>query len=192
MKLKMSDKSLFAILLRSPWWVSLLIVLLFALAARALLPAEYAVIGVLGAFPFLVIAAMAAWRQWRAPDPALLAAALDRAAAMPWGEFSALIEQALGRQGYSVSRLGGEGADFRLERQGQATVLSCRRWKAASHGIDALRQLEAARQAQDAQQAIYISLGPVSEPARRHAQAAGIRLIHGQELALLMTDGARR
>ena len=192
MKLKMSDKSLFAILLRSPWWVSLLIVLLAALAARALLPAQYVVIGVLATLPLVVVAAVAAWRQWRAPSPALLTAALERAGAMPWGEFSALVEQAMGRQGYSVSRLDGHGADFRLERQGQASVLSCRRWKAAGHGIDALRQLEAARQAQDAQQAIYISLGPVSEPARRHAQAAGIRLIHGQELALLMTDGTRR
>jgi restriction system protein len=190
MKFKMSEKSLFAFLLRSPWWVSLLLVLVFALAARALLPAEYAAMGALGAFPFLVIAIMAAWRQWRAPSPALLAAALERAAGMSWRDFSALLEQTLQGQGYSVTRLNGDAADFRLERQGRVSLLSCRRWKAASHGIDALRQLEAARQAQEAQQAIYISLGPVSDAARLHAQGAGIRLIHGADLALLMLGEA--
>jgi len=186
MKLKMAEKSLFAILLRSPWWISLSVAGLFALASSALLPAEYAAIGVLGGFPFLVIAVIAAWRQWRAPNPALLAAALERAGAMSWREFSAAVGQALGRQGYSVTRLDGTAADFRLERQGQVSLVSCRRWKAASHGIEVLRELDAARQAQGAQHAIYISLGPLTEQARRHAQEAGIRLIHGNDLALLM------
>jgi restriction system protein len=38
MKLKMSKNSLFAILLRSPWWMSFGLVAAIALAARALLP----------------------------------------------------------------------------------------------------------------------------------------------------------
>ena len=63
MKLKMSEKSLFAILLRSPWWVSLAIVAVFVLASSALLPSPYVAFGMMGAFPFLVIAIMAAWRQ---------------------------------------------------------------------------------------------------------------------------------
>jgi len=192
MKLKMAEKSLFAILLRSPWWISLIVAGLFALASKALLPAEYVAVGVLGGFPFLVIAVIAAWRQRRAPHPALLAAALERAKAMSWREFSAMVEQALGRQGYSVTRLDGTAADFRLERQGQMSLVSCRRWKAASHGIEALRELDAARQAQGAQHAIYISLGPLTEQARRHAQDAGIRLIHGNDLALLMANETRQ
>ena len=39
--LKMAPNSLFAILLRSPWWISVGIALVFALASKALLPAEY-------------------------------------------------------------------------------------------------------------------------------------------------------
>lgn len=186
MKLKMSDKSLFAILLRSPWWASLLLVLVFALAARALLPAEYAAVGVLGAFPFMVIAVMAAWRQWRAPRPARLDAALERAGAMNGREFLAWVEQAMARQGYVVSPTRGEATDLRLERNGQISLLSCRRWKAASHGVEALRQLEAACRAQDAHAGLYLSLLPVSDAARVHAQGAGIRLIHGRELAALL------
>ena len=41
MKLKMSENSLFAILLRSPWWISMVLVAVFALASGALLPAPY-------------------------------------------------------------------------------------------------------------------------------------------------------
>ena len=55
MKFKMAEKSLFAILLRSPWWISFGIALGFGLAAKALLPAEYVVFGALGGFPFVVV-----------------------------------------------------------------------------------------------------------------------------------------
>lgn len=188
MKLKMSDKSLFALLLRSPWWVSLLIVLGFSLAGRALLPSKYVVVAVLGTFPFMVTGVMSAWRQWREPGAAQLAAALARAGALSWREFAAAIESAMTRQGYQVTRLEGDAADFRLERLGRVSLLSGRRWKAASHGVEALRQLDAACRAQNAQEAVYLSLSPVSEAAERHAQGAGIRLVHGADLARLLLD----
>ena len=40
MKLRMAENSLFAILLRKPWWLSLAIAGVMALLALALLPAE--------------------------------------------------------------------------------------------------------------------------------------------------------
>jgi restriction system protein len=186
--LKMSDKSLFAVLLRSPWWVSLLIVLGFSLLARALLPPKYVMVAVLGTFPFVVTGVMSARRQWREPSAAQLTEALARVAAMSWREFAAAIEQAMVAQGYEVTRLDGEGeaADFRLERLGQVSLLSARRWKAANQGVEALRQLEVACRRQGVQQGIYVSLGPVSDAAERHAQGAGIRLVHELELARLM------
>lgn len=184
-KFQMNERSLFAVLLRSPWWVSALIVLVFGVVARALLPAEYALMVVLGTFPFLVIAAMAAWRQWRAPSAARLDAALERAAGLGWRDFAAWVEQAYARQGYTVTPLDGVAADFRLERQGQLSLLSCRRWKAASHGVEALRALQAACAPQGAH-GIYLSLGPVSEAAVRHAQQHGLQLLHGRALAQLL------
>jgi len=181
-KFRVNERSLFAVLLRSPWWVSVLVVLLVGLVARALLPADYALMAVLGTFPFLVIAAMAAWRQWRSPSAARLEAALARAAGLGWRDFALWVEQAAARQGYTVTRLDGEAADFRLERQGQLSLLSCRRWKAASHGVEALRALQAAC-AQQGAHGVYLSLGPVSEAAARHAQQHGLQLLHGPALA---------
>jgi restriction system protein len=185
MKLKMSEKSLFAILLRSPWWVSLLIVAAFVLVSGALLPAPYVAYGVIGGFPFLVIALIAAWRQRHAPSAARLAELLAQAGAMSWREFALRVEQVFVRQGYTVMRLEGESADFRLERRGQATLLSCRRWKAANHGVEALRSLQAACEQQGAR-GVYLSLGPVSGAAERQAKAAGIELLHGPALGLLL------
>lgn len=191
MKLKMSKNSLFAVLLRSPWWISIGVVALFALASRALLPEPYVAFGMMGGLPFLVIGIMAAWRQWRAPSPARMAGALQAAGAMSWRDFSGLIEQAFGRQGYAVTRLNGPSADFRLLKGGRITLVSCKRWKAASHGLDPLRDLAAAQAAQGAQHSTYISLGQVTDNARRFAQTQGMVLLSENDLAQLIFDKNR-
>ena len=73
MKLRMAENSLFAILLRSPWWISLGLAAIVALVARLALPADLFWFGAFGGLPFVVIAVMAARRQWRAPSAAQLA-----------------------------------------------------------------------------------------------------------------------
>ncbi len=184
-KFKMNERSLFAVLLRSPWWISLLIAVLMSVVAFALLPREYAVVVMLGTFPFVVVAAVAAWRQWRAPSATRLDAALARAAAMNWRDFSAWVAQVYVKQGYAVTRLEGESAAFRIERQGQARLLSCRRWKAASQGVEGLRLLQSACDKHGAR-GVYLSLGPVSEAGARYAQEQGLQLVDGRALALLL------
>ncbi len=185
MKFKMSEKSLFAILLRSPWWASLLIVLVISLVAGALLPREHAVLVALGTFPFVVIAAMAAWRQWRAPSPARQQAALQRAGTLAWRDFAAWVAEAFQGQGYTVTPLDGEVADFRLLRGGQVLLLSCRRWKAANHGVENLRALQAACEREGAR-GLYLSLAPVSGAAQTYAKQQGLQLVDGLALGLLL------
>lgn len=188
MKLKMAKNSLFAILLRSPWWMSFALVAAIALAARALLPEPYGVFGVIGGFPFLVIGTMAAWRQLRAPSPARVAEALKAAGGMSWRDFSAAVEQGFARQGYTVTRLNSPAADFKLDKAGRITLVSGKRWKAASHGLEPLRDLVATQTAQDAQGSIYISLGAVTDNARRYAQAQGVMLLSENALAQLVMN----
>ena len=184
-KFKMNERSLFAVLLRSPWWISLLISLLMSLVAFALLSREYAMVVTLGTFPFLVVAAVAAWRQWRAPGAARVDAALESAAGQNWRDFGARVQAAYASEGYAVTRLEGEAADFRIERQGQLSLVSCRRWKAATHGVEALRALQSACEQQGAR-GVYLSLAPVSESAERYAQAQGLQLVFGHALGLLL------
>lgn len=192
MKLKMSKNSLFAILLRSPWWISMLVVLVFVLASGALLPKQYVAFGVMGSFPFLVISAIALWRQLKAPNPARVAEALERAGAMAWRDFASALEQAFIQQGYTVTRLNSPAADFSLSKAGRVTLVSCKRWKAATHGVESLRELVAAKDARQADQCTYISLGAVSDNARRFAVQQGVSLVSGDELGVLILGENKR
>ena len=182
---KMNERSLFAVLLRSPWWISLLISVLMSLVAFALLPQDYAVVVMLGTFPFVVVAAVAAWRQWQAPGAAQVEAALERAGAMNWRDFSEVLEQAYTVAGYTVTRLESEGADLRIERAGQRSLLSCRRWKAVNHGVETLKALQAACEREGAR-GVYLCLAPVSEAAADYAKQQGLQLVQGRALGLLL------
>lgn len=187
MKFKMSRDSLFAILLRSPWWISVAVALGVGLLARALLPDHLAPYGAISALPFVVIAIMAAWKQLRAVSPKKAAATLEAAGALSWRDFSARLEEALTRDGYTVTR-GAGAADFALTKEGRSGVLSARRWKAASHGIEGLRELQGAREKQEASEAIYVAGGALSDNAQRYASENGIRVLQGAELAQLLRD----
>ena len=186
MKLKMSENSLYAVLLRSPWWISMLVVAGITLLSFALLPKPYVAFGVMGGLPFLVIAIMAARKQWHAPSATQVSEVLTQARAMSWRDFSALVEQTYLQQGHAVARLNSPSADFKVVKDGRATLVSCKRWKAANHGVEALRDLVAAKDAADAQLCAYLSLAPVSDTAQRFAKAQGVTLLSGDDLARLL------
>lgn len=184
MKLRMSENSLFAILLRAKWWVSLVVAAAFATLAAALLPQAYVPVGVLGATPFLVIGVVAAWRQRHAPSAEALEQMRSRMAAMAWRDFADVVEKACVARGFTVTRLSGQAADFHLEKAGTVTLLSARRWKAANQGAEPLRELAGAMQAQQASSGMYLSVAPASESAQRLAKDEGIALVSGNALAL--------
>jgi restriction system protein len=178
----MHENSLFAILLRARWWVSLLVALgLFALL-RLAVPEGYALFA---ALPFLVIACIAGWRQLRAPSAARVAARLERLRALSWEEFSAALEAGLRREGYGAARLAGGEADFELTREGRLALLACRRWKAARTGVEPLRELHAAGAAREIGECLYVCAGELSAQARAFAAEKRIRLVEGAELARL-------
>lgn len=186
MKLKMSEKSVFALLLRSPWWVSIALMLAVAVAARAFMPEAYVSVGVMGGFPFLVIGVIAAWRQWRAPNPQRMAEVLQGAGVMNWRDFSARMEQAYAGQGFAVTRLNG-AADFSLKKAGRTTLVSCKRWKAAAQGVEGLRALVDFGRTQDATHCSYVSLGPLTGNAQAFARQNAVQLVSGDGLAMLLS-----
>jgi restriction system protein len=183
MKFKMSDKSLFAILLRSPWWYSFLIAALLTLLARVFLPEAYVAVGMLSAFPFAIIGIMAAWRQRDKPSPESISQALSTLEKMSWKEFSSLMAQAFALQGFSVVRLDSTSADLQLEKFGKTTLVSCKRWKAATLGVEVLKDLKALQTSQDATYAACISLSLPTGVALKFAKDNAIQLICQDDLA---------
>jgi len=66
MQFTMNENSLFAVFLRSRWWVSFAIAVGLSATAIAVLPAAYVFAGYVMGAPFALIGCMAAWRQWKA------------------------------------------------------------------------------------------------------------------------------
>ena len=191
MKFKMSEKSLFATLLRAPWWVSFLVMFAVALVAGALLPEAYKTAGMLGAFPFFVIGVMAAWRQRNAISPKRIQELVEQARGMGWRDFSVLVEEALRQQGFVVSRLNEGPADFQIEKNGRITLVSAKRWKAATVGAEHLRELLAVRESRDAFSCTCMSLGVFSQAAIDLANDSPVQLLGAANIAQLMHDGAK-
>jgi restriction system protein len=182
MKLKLPRNSLFAILLRSRWWLSLLLALgVFALT-RLFFPAGVAAFA---AAPFAVIGFYAAFQQLRRPGAKHVARTLERARALPWDGFRTALEEAFRREGCAVKRLD-RGVDLELTREGRVTLVGCKRWKAVRTGIEPLREFDAASAARGADGRIYVAAGEVTENARAFAQEKKIRLLEADELAGLL------
>ena len=189
MKFQMAPNSLFAILLRSPWWISAALGAAIGAAAVALLPESWRVAGALSGFPFLVIGAMAAWRQSKLPSAARVEQTQRAVSAMAWPAFAALLEQAFARDGYTLAAREprtAPGVDFVLERRGRRMLVSARRWKSARTGIETLRALQAAREAAGddlPHDALAIGLGGLTDGARPFAAEHRIATWQAGELA---------
>ena len=183
----MSPNSLFAILLRSPWWISFVVAGLIGVGAAVVLPEPYKLLGAIGSVPLLGVGCVAAWRQLRAPSAAQVQSTLTAAVAMPWRDFAAALESAWQAGGTQVELLPGPGADLRLTQGGSVTLVNARRWKAATHGAEPLRQLVAAMQSEGASGGIYVvAQGTLSDSARLLARDHGIVVLQDLGLAQLL------
>lgn len=183
----MSENSLFAVLLRSPWWISFLVAGAISLAVAALAPDRFKLLGALGALPLYGVGCVAAWRQWRAPSPAAVEAQSAALRAMAWRDFSALLQQTWKAQGANVQLVTGLEADFCVQQGARTTLVSARRWKAASHGADAIGHLVAGMRKRDIATGHYlVAHGSVSDAARALARTEGVLLVEGDALARLL------
>jgi restriction system protein len=185
-KLKMAENSLFAILLRSRWWISFLICAAVALVSLAVFPKDISPFAALGAFPFFIVGCMALYRQMRAPSPARLAQIQETLRQQSWGDFCARLEAAWQAGGYTVQRLNMAGADLLLARDGRTLMVNARRWKAAAHGVEPLRELVDAARRQQAGGSIYVALQPLGENAAAWAAGHGVTVLDGTALATLI------
>lgn len=185
-KFQMAPNSLFAILLRSRWWISCLIAAVWALAAAALVPQPYKLVGILGSLPFWALGLVACLRQIGGLSEDQETALLQDAAGLSWPAFAERLQRAWVTEGYDVQRLPDGPADFRLSRQGYSMLVMAKRWKASVHGVEPLRELLTAQTASGADSSAYISLGELPEPTQRFADGQGMVTVHGSALANLL------
>ncbi len=184
-----AKRSLFSILSRSPWWLSVILAAAMFMAVRQFMP-DYAALA--STLPFLGIAAYAGWRQSRVPSTRRVAEELAAARTLPWQEFSARMQAAFCSEGYSVVSLDRGGADFELRKGGRVALAACKRWKVAQTGVEPLRELLQAKETAGANDCVYVAAGDLSQNARQFAAQHKIRLLCEAELAQLLAAGKRR
>jgi restriction system protein len=188
MALKMAKGSLFAILLRSPWWISLVVVGLIVLVSNALLSPELRVFGWTAAFPFVVIAALALRRQWGQPSAKQQALDWQRLQALGQEAFALALVKGFERKGYTVEVINDARdpwVDLVLTRNDSQTVVSYKRRKMAHPGADTLRALDQARAKRKADQALFLHFFDLTDVAlqwQKSATTSTLRCVTGQEL----------
>lgn len=192
MKFEMSENSVFAILLRSHWWISFCVAAGIVALSIVALPARYVIFGAVGALPFTVIGLIVLWRQLQQPSASRVAGIIERVGQMSWTDFAAGLEVGWRRDGYEVRRIDARGADLEMTRGGRKTLVLGRRWKVARTGVEPLRELVAARERLEADEILYIATGEVTAQARQFAIEKRIGLIQGPELARLLRGAPRR
>jgi restriction system protein len=177
---KLPENSLFGILMRARWWTSALVALAVFGLARLVLPEGLALFA---ALPFGVIACVVAWKEIRQPRGARLERALEALCAMSWEDFADALQAGYAREGYVVKRVEG-AADFELEKAGQVSLLSARRWKAAVMGVEPLRELAAVGEKRGATCLVALA-GGMSDRARAFLAEKGMKTVEGGELVKL-------
>lgn len=187
MQFRMNPNSLFAILLRKPWWVSAAIAAVISLFSWLALPTQWIIVGASAALPFIILALITGWRRLRTPGEGRIAETEDRLRAMNWPQLAEAVTQAWKRDGYEVVAVNETGVDFEVAKGGRRGLISARRWKAARLGIEPLRELDAARDRREVRDGWYLVTGEVTEAARSFAAKHRIVLVEGVELARRMS-----
>lgn len=185
MKINIPEKSLFSILLRSEWWKSVLIAVAIVFVGQVLVSDQFKVVVTTTALPFIIIAMVALWKQRDKPGSGRIERTVEAVLDMSWKEFSDLLEQAFQREGFDVVRTNG-AADFELSKGGRTVLVSAKRWKAASHGLEPLKELVTERETKEAREVRYVCIKDVTENAARYAKDNRIVLMQGAELAQLL------
>jgi len=191
MKFEMAENSLFAILLRSAWWISAGIGVLLVVIGLATLPPAWQIFGVAMGAPFLIIGGIALWRQLKQPSTRSVERTLEAVRAMPWNDFSQALAAAYRRDGYAVAPVGVDSVDFELAKTGRKFALSARRWKVARTGVEPLRELAQAARSREFDASMFVVAGDITGQARTFAANNRITLVEGPELARLMPEVAK-
>ncbi len=188
MAFRLPKGSLFAVLLRSSWWYSVLIGVAFIALSVIFANARYVALGVFSALPFLGIACYAAYRQSKQPSQKRVLEIVQQSRKMTTAEVAREIADRYSEENFESQPFKGNAADIELTRGHRKILLCTKRFKAANTGIEPLKQLVAAGELVEATEYLYVALGEVSAAAREYASQNTIEIIQVARLTAFI-DG---
>jgi restriction system protein len=177
-----NQTTLFQLLARQPWWITILVAFGMFWIAYAVFPP----VAPFFALPFLLLAIYIAVKQWRSGVPSDPTERLQTLRDMSWESFSAAVCAAYRRQGYTVTPSRENAYDFMLTKDGRVTLLHCRRWKVNQVGAGPVRELARAVDRAQAHRGVCLATGEFTVPARNIAAAEPVALVSGAELVALV------
>jgi len=179
----MAKNSLFAVLLRSPWWYSVLIGLVFIALSLIFAAGQYVILGIFGALPFLGIAGFAGYKQSQQPGQKRVLEVAEQVRKMPAAQIADKIAGSYIQEHYESTVFKGNAADLELSRGHRKILLCSKRFKVANTGVEPLKQLVAAGEKVEATGYLYVALGEISDAARDYAKQNDIEFIQASRLA---------
>jgi restriction system protein len=132
-------------LVLAPWWVSFGLAVLAFAVLPALLPPLMRGLSLPIAFLLLGISAISILRSWKNAWMLDRQTGLDSLRELSSKQFEDLLGEAYRRQGYGVEETLGGGADggvdLVLRRDGDVTLIQCKRWKGRPVPVQTVREL---------------------------------------------------
>lgn len=183
MAFKMAENSLFVVLLRSPWWYSVLIGLVFITLSLALLDGKYAFLGFFTASPFLGIAAFSGYKQSLKPSRNRILEVDSQARKMSATQIADKIADSYIAERFDADPFEGKAAERVLTRGRHKILLCSKRFKVGNTGIEPLKQLVVAGKKVEATGYLNVTLGEISAAALEYAEQNNIELIQAHRLA---------
>jgi len=191
MKFKMAENSIFAILLRSTWWYSVLIGLVIIALCTAVTDAKYIALSITAGLPFLVVGGWACFKQSQQPSQKRVLEVTEQAKKMQALAVAQKIADNYISNGYESNIYKGNGAEIELTRGHQKLLICAKRFKAANTGIEPLKSLVAVGETVDATGYLYVTLGDVTDIALDYAQQNRIEIVQSSRLASLFDGKAK-
>ena len=114
---------------------------------------------------------------------------------MSWADFERLVAEFYRRNGFQVSREGGNGADggidLVLRKNSEKHLVQCKQWKAYKVGVQPVREFYGIMAASGAVGGYFVTSGEYSDDAKEFVKGLNLELVDGRKLKR-MIDIARQ
>lgn len=201
--MRRQNESFGELLIKAPWWISVVIGVVAFIALRWGVPAWAGTdnlrqtfakgIAPLAPLPLIFFSILAIGSFWFGKVRRRLVdgqTSLESLRNTSWKQFEFLVAEAYRRQGYqvefSLNRGADGGVDLTLRRDGCTSLVQCKQWKVFSVGAPVIREMFGLLTAEKADEAIIVTSGSFTRDAQSFAEGKPIRLLDGSQLLALV------
>ncbi len=205
-------EDLVIVISKLPWWIGVALalvsyVVLHSMASRPMLPTS-ATPGQMGdaavrsltttlamfgqfvlpiAFGFgALLSGISALRQKKLYDNVANRPGVASLNEMSWGDFERLVSEYYRRNGFQVTREGGNGPDggidLVLRQKSETYLVQCKQWKAYKVGVQPVREFYGVMTARGVAGGYFVTSGDYTGEAKTFANGLNITLIDGRKL----------